>query len=77
MRRWNLPVLNACLLVSMGVMFLLSVAEAATVTLGEINPLTGRFAAHGTALHRGIQLAIEEANASLAHKIEYATVPLG
>jgi branched-chain amino acid transport system substrate-binding protein len=59
----NFPVLNACLLVSMGVLFLLSGAEAATVTLGEINPLTGRFAAHGTALHRGIQLAIEEANA--------------
>lgn len=64
MRRWNFPVLNACLLVWMGAMFLLTVAEAATVTLGEINPLTGRFAAHGTALHRGIQLAIEGANAA-------------
>src|SRR5574342_894650 len=38
--------------------------EAARLTLGEINPLTGRFAAHGTALHRGIQLAIDEANAA-------------
>jgi branched-chain amino acid transport system substrate-binding protein len=38
-------------------------ADGAPLTLGEINPLTGRFAAHGTALHRGIQLAVEEANA--------------
>ncbi len=39
-------------------------ANSATLTLGEINPLTGRFAAHGTALHRGIQLAVDEVNAS-------------
>jgi branched-chain amino acid transport system substrate-binding protein len=39
-------------------------AEAAALTIGEINPLTGRLAAHGTALHRGIVLAVEEANAS-------------
>ena len=38
-------------------------AEAATLTIGEINSLTGRLAAHGTALHRGIVLAVEEANA--------------
>lgn len=34
---------------------------AATLTLGEINPLTGPFAAQGTAVHRGIQLAVEQA----------------
>ncbi len=39
-------------------------ANSATLTLGEINPLTGRFAAHGTALHRGIQLAVDEGNAT-------------
>ena len=37
-------------------------AEGVSLTLGEINPLTGRLAAHGTALHRGIVLAVEEAN---------------
>ena len=42
----------------------LAAAEAATITVGEINPLTGRFAAQGTALHQGIQLAVDEANAS-------------
>jgi branched-chain amino acid transport system substrate-binding protein len=38
-------------------------AAAATITLGEINPLTGRFAAQGNAVHRGIQLAVEQAAA--------------
>lgn len=38
-------------------------AEAGSLTLGEINPLTGRFAPQGTAVHRGIQLAVEEARA--------------
>ncbi|HYL79584.1 MAG TPA: ABC transporter substrate-binding protein, partial [Candidatus Acidoferrum sp.] len=36
-------------------------AAAAGLTLGEINSLTGRFAAQGNAVHRGIQLAVEEA----------------
>ena len=63
MQQWNSAVARVVLLASMGVTFLLPVAQAATITLGEINPLTGRFAAHGTALHRGIQLAVEEANA--------------
>ena len=57
MQQWNSAVARVVLLASMGVTFLLPVAQAATITLGEINPLTGRFAAHGTALHRGIQLA--------------------
>jgi branched-chain amino acid transport system substrate-binding protein len=48
-------------------------ADAASLTLGEINPLTGRFAAHGTALHRGIQLAVEDANASAALRVILAT----
>jgi len=69
MQRWNTAVASVVLLVSMSVTCLLAVAEAATFTLGEINPLTGRFAAHGTALHRGIQLAVEEANASGALRI--------
>jgi branched-chain amino acid transport system substrate-binding protein len=43
------------------------------VTLGEINPLTGRFAAHGTALHRGILFAVEEANASPLLRVTLAT----
>ena len=37
-------------------------ALAKEIKLGEINPLTGRFAAQGTALHQGIQYAVEEAN---------------
>jgi branched-chain amino acid transport system substrate-binding protein len=41
-----------------------SPAEGVSLTLGEIDPLTGRLAAHGTALHRGILLAVEEANAA-------------
>jgi len=69
MQRWNTAVASVVLLVSMSVTCLLAVAEAATFTLGEINPLTGRFAAHGTALHRGIQLAVEEVNASGALRI--------
>ena len=48
-------------------------AEAATLTLGEINPLTGRFAAHGMALHRGIQLAAEEANRGGPIRVSVAT----
>ncbi len=47
--------------------------EATRLTLGEINPLTGRFAAHGTALHRGIQLAVEEANAGGTLRVTLAT----
>jgi branched-chain amino acid transport system substrate-binding protein len=64
MHQWNSAVARVVLLVWMGAISPLAVAQAATLTLGEINPLTGRFAAHGTALHRGIQLAVDEANAS-------------
>jgi len=64
MQHWNSAAARIVLLAWMGVPSLLAGAEAATLTRGEINPLTGRFAAHGTALHRGIQLAVEEAKAS-------------
>ncbi len=47
--------------------------DAATLTLGEINPLTGRFAAHGVALHQGIQLAVEEVNASGRRRVTLAS----
>jgi branched-chain amino acid transport system permease protein len=65
----------ACLvlLLSAGFALSLGAADAATLALGEINPLTGRFAAHGTALHRGIQLAVEEANASGTLRVTLAT----
>ncbi len=61
------------LLLAIPVGFGLAAADAATLTLGEINPLTGRFAAHGTALHRGIVLAVEEANASGTLRVTLAT----
>jgi branched-chain amino acid transport system substrate-binding protein len=64
MHLWSSAVAGVVLLAWMGAISPLAVAQAATITLGEINPLTGRFAAHGTALHRGIQLAVEEANGS-------------
>jgi len=63
----------AAFLVSLALGFGPAVAEAATITLGEINPLTGRFAAHGTALHRGVLLAVEEANASPLLRVTLAT----
>lgn len=37
-------------------------SPAPGLVLGEINPLTGRFAAQGSALHQGIVYAVEEAN---------------
>lgn len=46
---------------------------AAALTLGEINPLTGRFAAQGTAVHRGIQLAVEEAAADAGSGVRLIT----
>jgi branched-chain amino acid transport system substrate-binding protein len=63
----------AAFLVSLALGFGPAVAEVATITLGEINPLTGRFAAHGTALHRGVLLAVEEANASPLLRVTLAT----
>ncbi len=63
----------AAFLVSLALGFGPAVAEAATITLGEINPLTGRFAAHGTALHRGVLLAVEEANATPLLRVTLAT----
>jgi len=36
---------------------------AAPLTIGEINPRTGALAVQGTAIHQGILLAVEEANA--------------
>ncbi|OGC02139.1 MAG: hypothetical protein A3G35_18015 [candidate division NC10 bacterium RIFCSPLOWO2_12_FULL_66_18] len=65
----------ACLVLLLSAGFALSqgAANAATLALGEINPLSGRFAAHGTALHRGIQLAVEEANASGTLRVSLAT----
>ena len=65
----------ACLVLLLSAGFALSqgAANAATLALGEINPLSGRFAAHGTALHRAIQLAVEEANASGTLRVSLAT----
>lgn len=47
-------------------LLLLAVAPAPAadpIVIGEINPRTGRFAVQGTAIHQGVTLAIEEANA--------------
>ncbi len=38
-------------------------AEAPELALGEINPLTGALAKHGTEIHQGIVLAVAEVNA--------------
>ncbi len=38
------------------------------IVIGEINPLTGRFAAQGVALHEGISYAVGEANRLLVQK---------
>lgn len=48
-------------------------AAAASLTLGEINPLTGRFAAQGNAVHRGIQLAVEEAATGGSSRVSLIT----
>ena len=40
-----------------------SVSAALPITIGEINPRTGVLAVQGTAVHQGIVLAVEEANA--------------
>ncbi|TPW09737.1 MAG: branched-chain amino acid transport system substrate-binding protein, partial [bacterium] len=40
-----------------------SVSAALPITIGQINPRTGVLAVQGTAVHQGIVLAIEEANA--------------
>ena len=71
LRSWSL-VRQAAWLIAASVGIALGPAEGASLTLGEINPLTGRLAAHGTALHRGIVLAVEEANAA-GHRISLVT----
>lgn len=38
-------------------------AAPLSIPIGAVNSLTGRLAAQGTAIHRGILLAVEEANA--------------
>ncbi|MBI2001073.1 MAG: ABC transporter substrate-binding protein [candidate division NC10 bacterium] len=76
MHQWRPCGTRACLillLLTAGFAFHPGAADTATLSLGEINPLTGRFAAHGTALHRGIQLAVEEANASGTLRVTLAT----
>jgi branched-chain amino acid transport system substrate-binding protein len=37
---------------------------AATIKIGEINPLSGRFAKNGIEIHQGIKVAVAEANAA-------------
>ena len=37
-------------------------AAPLSIQIGAVNSLTGRLAAQGTAIHRGILLAVEEAN---------------
>jgi len=55
MRRW-IPLGSLYLgILTIGFGLAAAAGEAGTLPVGKINPLTGRFAAHGTALHRGIQ----------------------
>lgn len=49
-------------LLTVGLLLPSASAPAAMIKIGAINPLTGRFAAQGTALHQGIQYAVEEVN---------------
>jgi hypothetical protein len=37
---------------------------ATTIKIGEINPLSGRFAKNGIEIHQGIEVAVAEANAA-------------
>ena len=37
---------------------------ASTIKIGEINPLSGRFAKQGIEIHQGIEVAVAEANAA-------------
>lgn len=54
----------AALLVAAGLIVAPVAAAAQTVLVGAVNSLTGRFAAQGNAVQRGLALAIEEANAA-------------
>jgi len=72
MRRW-IPLGSSFLgILTIGFGQAAAAGKVGTLPGGKINPLTGPFAAHATALHRGIQLAVEEANAGGAHRV---TVP--
>jgi len=56
-----------CLLIFFCVSFLFFQTEtspAGTIKLGEINPLSGRFAKNGIEIHQGIEVAVAEANAA-------------
>lgn len=46
-----------------GVLHPAGAPAAQEIRIGSVNPLTGRFAPHGNAIHQGIALAVEEANA--------------
>jgi len=44
--------------------FQTEISFAGTIKLGEINPLSGRFAKNGIEIHQGIEVAVAEANAA-------------
>lgn len=48
-----------CLLISS---FLSDAGAASTIKIGEINPLSGRFAQQGLEIHQGVKVALAEAN---------------
>jgi branched-chain amino acid transport system substrate-binding protein len=59
--------LHQCSLILFCLSFLIFQAEmsiAATIKLGEINPISGRFAKNGIEIHQGIEVAVAEANAA-------------
>jgi hypothetical protein len=73
MRRW-IPLGSLFLgILTIGFGLAAAAGEAGTLSVGKINPLTGRFAAHGTALHQGIQLAVKEAKAGGTLRVTLAT----
>jgi branched-chain amino acid transport system substrate-binding protein len=43
--------------------FRIETSSAGVIKIGEINPLTGRFAKNGIEIHQGIEIAVAEANA--------------
>ncbi|MDH3358887.1 MAG: ABC transporter substrate-binding protein [Desulfobacteraceae bacterium] len=59
--------LNKCSFILFCLSFLIFQTEisfAATIKIGEINPLSGRFAKNGIEIHQGIEVAVAEANAA-------------
>jgi hypothetical protein len=72
MRRWISLGSSFLGILTIGFGHAAAAGKAGTLPARKINPLTGPFAADATALHRGIRLAVEEANAKGALRVALA-----